>query len=195
MVPAIILAAGESKRMGEPKALVHFGEKSFLETIVANFRDAGLEKLVVVLGHDARRILKKVQHLPVQFVINHNYPSGQFSSLQCGLKLLPPDVDGVFLALVDQPHISPQLIASLKDVFLTNPQKIVIPIFSGRRGHPVILPRTLFAEMVSAPSSQNAAAIIRGHAEIIHEAAADESILWNINTKEELAAVRRRCGI
>lgn len=193
MLAAIILAAGESRRMGEPKALVRFGAKTFLETIVANFQDAGIEKLVVALGHDAVNILEKVQHLPVQFVINQNYSLGQFSSLQTGVAILPPETSGVFLALVDQPQIGAQVFALLKDAFLSDPQKIVVPTFAGLRGHPTILPRALFGKILSAPVTETAAKIIRRHSHLIREIQIEsESILWNINTQEELAEIHRR---
>ncbi len=193
MLAAIILAAGESRRMGEPKALARFGAKTFLETIVANFRDAGIEKLVVVLGHDAVNILEKVQPLPARFVINHNYSLGQFSSFQTGVAILPPETAGVFLALVDQPQIGAQVFSTIKDAFLSEPQKIVIPTFAGRRGHPTIFPRALFSEILAAPVTETAAKIIHSHAQLVQEIQIEnESILWNINTHEELAEIRRR---
>jgi molybdenum cofactor cytidylyltransferase len=179
--------------MGEPKALVRFGRHFFLETIVANFRTAGIENPVVVLGHDAAHIQEKLGHLASRFVINKDYPCGQFSSVQTGVAALPADVEGVFLALVDQPQIGSQIIAMLKEAFLATSQKIVIPTCNGRRGHPPILPRALFEEIASAPPTENAAAIIRRHRELIREIeTGDESILWNINTKQELQNLRAR---
>ena len=195
-IAAIILAAGESRRMGEPKALARFGQQSFLEAIIASFQSAGLEDLAVVLGHDASNVLGKVQHLPVQFVINKDYPSGQFSSFQTGLAALPPIVDGAFLALVDQPQIGSHIISVIKEAFLANPQKIIIPTFNGRRGHPPIFPRSVFEEIVLAPDTETATKIVRSHPELIREIqVASESVLWNINTKEELAEVRRRINL
>ncbi len=191
-IAAIILAAGESRRMGEPKALVRYGQYSFLETVIRNFRNADIENSVVVLGHESSRILEKVQHIPAQFVINHNYSTGQFSSFQAGVTAVP-NAAGAFLVLVDQPQIGSQIISTLKEAFLTNPRSISIPTFKGRRGHPPIFPRSLFQEIVSTPPTENAATIIHRHSELVREIEIeDESILWNINTKKDLEEARFR---
>ena len=87
--------------MGKPKALVKYGEKSFLETVIGNFQNAGLEEIIVVLGFAAEDILAKLRLPSVQIVIKENYSLGQLSSFQAGLGCLGSDVDGVFLALVD----------------------------------------------------------------------------------------------
>lgn len=192
-IATIILAAGESRRMGEPKALVRYHEGSFLETIVTTYRDAGIENVVVVLGHHSARILEKVQHLTAQFVINQNYAAGQLSSFQVGVANLASEVDGVFLAPVDQPQIGVRTVSTIREKFLVEDKRIIIPTYNGKKGHPPIFPKTLFKEIVSAPLTENAAAIFHRHPELVRTIEVDdESILWNINTKKELAAVRQR---
>ena len=189
MFSAIILAAGESTRMGEPKPLVRFGKLTFLETVRQNVKNAGIEDISIVLGHKADQITKELNLSPNDFIINHNYQFGQFSSVKTGVKNLKPNCTGVFLALVDQPQIGSNVLAKLRKNFEENPDKIVIPTFKGKRGHPPVLPKWLFPEIITANSTtQKTSAIIHSHPDKIYELEInDESILWNINTKEALS--------
>jgi CTP:molybdopterin cytidylyltransferase MocA len=193
MISAIILAAGKSTRIGEPKALLKFREKAFLETIIDNFQTAGIEKILVVLGYAAEEILDKLTLPSDLYVLNENYESGQFSSFQTGVKALGADIEGAFLALVDQPEIRGPLIRKLLNAFLKNSNKIIIPSYMGERGHPPIFPNILFQEILSAPASQTAADIIHKNQDRVLEVAVnDESILRNINTKQDLQEIRKR---
>ncbi|MFQ5707336.1 MAG: NTP transferase domain-containing protein [bacterium] len=192
-IAAIVLAAGCSVRMAEPKALVKFGPKTFLETVLVNLEQAGVAESVVVLGHAADQILDRVNLASAQFVVNKDYLLGQFSSFQTGLKKLNETVAGVFLALVDQPQIGADLLARIKQAFVERPRNIVIPTCEGRRGHPPIFPRLLFREILAAPSSQSAADLIHKNAEKVYELElAEESVLWNVNTRNDLLQIQRR---
>ena len=190
MISAIILAAGESTRMGEPKPLVKFGQHSFLEAILQNFRNAGIEDVLIVLGHESERIIEELK-LPVDnYTINKNYQLGQFSSVQQGVKNLNSKCTGAFLALVDQPQISTKVLINICKVFEENANKIVIPTFRGKRGHPPVLPKWLFHEILTANPTQKTSEIIRNHPHKVCELKIDdESILWNMNTKQDLEKI------
>lgn len=187
MFSAIILAAGKSTRMGEPKPLVRFGKQTFLETILQNFKNTGIEDVLIVLGYKAEQIAKELNLPPDDFAINKNYQLGQFSSVQTGVKNLQSNCTGVFLALVDQPQIGSNVLTKIRKAFEENSGKIAIPTFKGKRGHPPVLPKWLFSEILTANPTQKASALIRNHPDEIYELEIDdESILWNINTKENL---------
>lgn len=191
MLAAIILAAGKSTRMGEPKALVRFRKKSFLETIVENFKNAGIENVLTVLGHAATDISKELNLSSKNFVVNSNYQLGQFSSFQTGVRNLPSEAVGTFLVLVDQPQIDTKLIKEIQAAFLGHSEQIVIPTCKGKRGHPPIFPRAFFPEILGMASSQTAADFIHRHADDIFEVeVGNERILWNINTKQDLHRLR-----
>lgn len=190
MISAIILAAGESTRMREPKPLVRFGKQTFLETILQNFKNAGIEDILIVLGHKADQITKKLNLSPDDFTVNKNYQFGQFSSVQTGVKNLQPNCTGVFLALVDQPQIGSDIIAKIRKNFEDNPDKIVIPTLKGKRGHPPVLPKWLFHEILTANATLKTSAIIRNYAHKVSEVEIDDdSILWNMNTKQDLEKI------
>lgn len=190
MISAIILAAGESTRMREPKPLVRFGKQTFLETILQNFKNAGIEDILIVLGHKADQITKKLNLSPDDFTVNKNYQFGQFSSVQTGVKNLQPNCTGVFLALVDQPQIGSDIIVKIRKNFEDNPDKIVIPTLKGKRGHPPVLPKWLFHEILTANPALKTSAIIRNYAHKVSEVEIDDdSILWNMNTKQDLEKI------
>jgi len=191
-IAAIILAAGESVRMGEPKALARYGAETFLHTIVRNLKTAAVHEIVIVLGHDAQTVAAVLHLLPEQYVINTSYRSGQFSSFQTGVRQVAEGTQGVFLCLVDQPQIPATVLQQVKTTFLSRPGSIVIPTFRGKRGHPPIFPRRLFSEIIGAPTGITAKTLMEKHADTIVEVEVDdEAILWNLNTKADLARARR----
>jgi len=118
MIAGLILAAGESSRMGRDKALLTYHGRTFLETIVVTLRNAGVERIAVVLGHHAEEIRKATKLEGVEVVINPEYRRGQTSSLQAGLRALDsPDLEAVILHLVDHPAVSAATIQELVHSF------------------------------------------------------------------------------
>lgn len=192
-VSAIILAAGQSTRMGYPKALAQFDGRSFLRTVMMHFEQAGVKDLMVVLGHESGRITQELSLEETGFVINDNYEMGQFSSFQTGVRALPKDVTGVFLALVDQPQIGAEVIRTVRASFSAKPERIVLPTYRGRRGHPTLFPCRLFEEIRAAPPTISARDILAAHqGDILEVDVPDESILWNINTERDLKRIQHR---
>lgn len=195
MIAAIILAAGESRRMGRLKPLIKFGPQTFLETVIAHFQALKLEKILVVLGHHADDVIDTLRLSEDLYVVNENYNLGQFTSFQKGVCNLAPEITGTFLALVDQPHIGPPILTEILQAFWQHPDKIILPTHNGARGHPPVFPAILFPEIVQASPSGTAASIIHTHASRIFELPIeDERILYNINTRHDLDVVSTRFG-
>jgi molybdenum cofactor cytidylyltransferase len=162
MIAGMILAAGESRRIGRDKALLIYHGRSFLETIIDNLGAAGVEKITVVLGHHAETIRRAVNLAAVRVVVNHDYQRGQTSSLQLGLAAMAADSpDAVILCLVDHPAVSAEVIAKLIERFESTRPSVLIPTYQGQRGHPVVISRTLFPELLALPPVEPANTIIR----------------------------------
>jgi len=162
MMAGLILAAGESRRMGRDKALLAYHGRTFLETIIDNLRAAGVEKITVVLGHHANEIQSAVDLAAVRVVINHEYPQGQTSSLQLGLAAAAADSpEAVILCLVDHPAISTEVILKLIERFESTRPPVLIPTFEGQRGHPVVISQTLFPELLALSAEEPANTVIR----------------------------------
>lgn len=193
MLAAVILAAGESRRMGQPKALLPFPEKSsiktksaksktFLEHLMEVTRHERVGALRVVVGAHAKEIRARVKLADECVVLNREWEKGQLSSLQATIRSLLVETEGIIVCLVDHPLISRELVAKLIEAFNRTKHHIVIPTFRGRRGHPVIFPRAMFDELLTAPEDVGARAVVRAHAaEILEVPTDEEGVLMNLN--------------
>jgi molybdenum cofactor cytidylyltransferase len=162
MIAGLILAAGESSRMAQDKALLTYRGRTFLETIIQTLREADVSRVAVVLGHHAEEIQRGVKLEDVEVVVNPEYRRGQTSSLQAGLRALDsPDLEAVVLCLVDQPLISADTVLALVMTFRRTGAPVVIPTFQDRRGHPVLIARALFSELLSLDPGEGANTVIR----------------------------------
>ena len=191
MIAAIVLSAGESSRMGRPKALLSLEGASFIERIVSVFNVSKVGKIVVVLGHHAKEIRPRIQQLPIDIVVNKDYARGQLSSLIVALQSLEAgiskeEVDGVFVHLVDHPYLNRSLIDDMIEKFYDSKKLIVVPRYRGQRGHPVLIGSRLFPELFSAPLDQGAKGVVRAHRdETLEIETEDRGVVIDIDTPEE----------
>jgi len=165
MIVAVVLSAGESSRMGRPKALLPIDGQTFIERIVAVLKQSGIERIIVVLGFNAEEMRREIEHLPVEILINQAYQQGQLSSLQVALRRLDSekDCDAILVHLVDHPYLSAAVVNRMIDRYRESKNCIVIPKYRGKRGHPVLFDRSLFAELLAAPLDQGAKAVVNAH--------------------------------
>ncbi len=155
----IILAAGESRRMGSPKALLEYRGATFLDTLIGLFTPR-CRWVIAVLGARAEEVRAGTK-LPAAFAINESYAEGMITSVQCGLRSAPAEADGVLLTLVDHPAVAPETLDAL---LKPAPGALVrVPRYGGRRGHPIWIARELFAEFLALPASGAARDVVRGH--------------------------------
>lgn len=187
MIAAVILSAGESSRMGRPKALLPIDGQTFIEKIVKALREAGLQNIIVILGHDAEAMRQKITHLPVTILVNPEYRKGQLSSLRVAIRhLLANDrCSGLLVHLVDHPYIDAALVNLLIEGLEDSGKLIAVPRFRGKRGHPVIFARSLFNELLNAPEDQGAKAVVNAHRdETLEIETEDKGITLDIDTPE-----------
>jgi len=188
MIVGVVLSAGESIRMGRPKALLPIEGQTFLERIVAALKKTQVGKIIVVLGHDAENMTREIKHLPVEVLINSDYQLGQLSSLQTAVRHLQSDehCDGMLVHLVDHPYIDGKLVDLMIQRFYERGKLIIVPRYQGKRGHPVIFSRSLFRKLLDAPMEQGAKAVVNAHAkETLEIAADDEGVTIDIDTPDE----------
>ena len=187
MLAAVILSGGASSRMGSPKALLPYQGRPFLEHLldVTALPQIGVRR--VVLGADAEPIAKAVRLKPDEIVINANWKQGQLSSIQAGLRSLPPGTDGMLLCLIDHPLISKELVQELIEQFYNTKRLVVLPVYEGRRGHPVIFSAALYDELLRAPLETGARSVVWAHAANVEEVRTnEEGCVLNLNDPETL---------
>ncbi len=187
MIIAVVLSAGESSRMGRPKALLPIQGQKFIERIIRVIGQSRVGRTIVVLGHHADQLRGQIEHLPVEVVINPDYGSGQLSSLQVAIRHIRDDdrCDGMLVHLVDHPFIDVALVDALIESFFETKKMIVVPSYKGKRGHPVIFSRELFGELLNAPLDQGAKAVVNAHRqETLEIEWHDEGITLDIDTPE-----------
>ncbi len=187
MLASVILSGGASSRMGSPKALVPYQGRPFLEHLleVTAHREIGARR--VVLGAHAEPISKAVDLKTDEIVINHEWQKGQLSSIQAALRSLPPGTDGILLCLIDHPLISSALVQDLIEQFYKTKKPVVLPVYEGRRGHPVIFSASLYDELLRAPLETGARAVVWAHSGEIEEVRTnEEGCVLNLNDPETL---------
>src|ERR1700704_6003225 len=168
VIPAIVLAAGRSSRMGRAKATLPLdGGDTFLTRIVRTFLDAGVDDVVVVVGHDADAIVRSFASsgLPARFVVNRQYDRGQLSSLVAGLGVVDrPGVAAVLVTLVDVPLVSAATVGAVIECYRRTRAPVVRPTSGARHGHPLLIARSLFDALRAADPIAGAKPIVRAHA-------------------------------
>ena len=185
---AAILAAGESRRMGRPKALVPFEGLTFVEHLLQATNHPRVGIVRVVLGANAESIQAELKLDQETVVVNQDWQQGQLSSIQCAIRSLPPDeTAGLLLCPVDHPLISSQLVSRLIAEFDSDRKLIVVPTHQGRRGHPVIFHASLYAELLDASPNVGARQVVWAHPDAIAEIETDEAgVILNLNDPETM---------
>jgi len=186
MIHALVLAAGESRRMGMPKPLLRFGDTTFLEQIIGVLRDSDADGTTVVLGARADAIRASVDLSHVNVVVNEDYPKGQLSSLVRGLESLPAETEAMLLCLADHPFITKGIVHGLILAFNETRRAIVLPVFEDRRGHPALFARSLFGELAGAPQERGARYVVAANEDRVLEVnVPDRGVLISIDTPED----------
>ena len=190
-VAAIVLAGGESSRMGVPKPLLEWGGFTLIEYQLAQLKGPPMDRVVVVLGHRADDVLPYVRGADAQAVVNDLYAEGRASSLRVGAAALPDDTTAVLVINVDQPRPH-DVIARLVDVHRHSGSLITIPTYQEKRGHPPVLDGSLLPELREAnEATQGLRAVIARHEADVSELAFETaSVLLDLNQPQEYQEAR-----
>jgi len=185
---AIVLAAGESSRMGRSKPLLPLGNETFLSHLLNELRASRVAGITVVLGYRPEVVLDAMPEIAPIAVVNPAYELGQLSSLQVGLRHVGDGPDAVLMCLADHPFIPRQVFDDVIAAQERTGKQIVVPTYEGRRGHPTLFMRSLFAELLDAPLDQGARTVVRAHAADLLELPTTEAgILADVDTPDQYA--------
>ncbi len=190
-VAGIVLAAGSSQRFGQPKQLLQWHGRSFVEHAARTALEAGLSPVVVVSGAYHTEVESVLGGLPVQIAYNSEWASGQSSSLVAGLKAVGPEVGAAVFLLVDQPCVSANLIRSLVQTHAQTLAPVVAPLVGDRRANPVLFDWTTFSDLLSLQGDTGGRAIFARH-RVTWLPWHDASILLDIDTLEDYQKLQIR---
>jgi molybdenum cofactor cytidylyltransferase len=185
---AIVLAAGESRRMGTLKPLLPFGGSTVIETVVGSLLRCPLHEVLVVLGHRAEEIARPLAAYRVRMVMNPDYLTGMLGSVQHGVAAAAPDTEWFVIALGDQPALDAGLTTRLLELAETASAGIVVPSIKGRRGHPLLIHRRYREEIGALPPEIGLRELMRRHPDDLQLVPVeDDAILRDMDTPEEYA--------
>lgn len=185
-VSAIVLAAGMSRRMGTPKQLLRLAGETILEHTLKNVRASTVSDIVLVLGHAADSVEKEISSEGIKVVRNQDYQQGMGTSLRTGLAAVDAGASAALIVLGDQPFVRAETLNQLIACHQESKPQITIPIYKGFRGNPVLLDRSVFAELQGLTGDVGCRAIFSNHTENIRKLAMDDiGILLDIDSQEE----------
>ena len=189
MISAILLAAGQSKRMGKLKQLMPFGQSTIVEQAVDNLLGSVVVEVFVVVGYKAEDVIKAIAAKPIRMVINPDYEQGMSTSIIAGLNLVHGGVQGVMLALGDQPLVNSKTINILIEEFYNHDKGIAVPTYQGRRGHPIIFAIKYKEQLLKLKGDMGGRQIIKDHPDDVLEVAVDsESVVADFDTTDDYQA-------
>lgn len=190
-ISGILLTAGLSTRMGEPKQLLPFRGTTIIETVINNMLDSKFNEVIVVIGHCADRIQPLLEELPVRTVFNSKYHEGMLTSIQAGVRSIRDATTcqqfAFSIMLVDQPLITSKIIDTVIDAYTQTNKGIVLPSYNNRRGHPVIF-QDKYADDILAldADSDGVRSLYQIHSEDIqHVNVKTDAILRDIDNRED----------
>ncbi len=187
LVGAVVLAAGLSRRMGTPKMLLDWQGGPMIAQVVQTLLEGGLERVMVVTGFGREQIEAALAGLPVEFAYNEQYSNGEMLfSLQTGLRALPAGVAAALIVLGDQPQIQANTVRLVLDRYFEEGGQLIVPSYQMRRGHPWLVERKLWEEILALRRPQTLRDFIQARAEDIQYLNVDTiTILQDIDTPED----------
>lgn len=189
-VTAVVLAAGESKRMGQTKQLLPWGDTTVLGQTLANLSASLIHELLVVTGHEKRAVAAIAAGQGASTVDNPDYSQGEMlSSLQVAIATLPADRSAVLVMLADQPMVRPETINRLLVAYWQRKGRLVAPYYQGRRGNPVVIDQALFDELLTLPRGAAPRALLKRHPESLCQLDVDDPAV--LQDLDNLADYRR----
>ncbi len=189
-VAGILLAAGGSSRLGQPKQLLNVGGKPLIRKTAQTALNSGLSPIIVVVGHAAKEVSSALEGLPVQIIENPNWSAGQSTSIKAGVAALPTNIGGAIFLLSDQPFLTEEVIRALVTEAQQTQSPVIAPLITEQRGNPVYFDQDTLTDLSSLTGDQGGRAIFtRFPPHYIPWG--DESLLLDIDTMEDMEQYRR----
>ena len=195
MISAVLLAAGESRRMGKFKQLLALGGKTFVECCVDNLLASRVDEILVVTGHREADVRSAIGNRSIRFAHNPDYRDGMSSSIKRGIGAISKGAHACLIALVDQPQIGPDVINRVVETYKKDNPLIVIPTYEGRNGHPIILDLRLREEILATGLREGLRQVVHSHSgEIARVEISTDAVLKDFDLPEDYERMLGRFG-
>ena len=193
---AILLAAGESRRMGSVNKLtLPVAGQPLLRRTAETLLQAGLQELVVVVGHEQQTARELLRGLPLHIVCNDNYPEGQMTSVHCGMRALQQACDAVLVCLADLPLMAAEDLRQLTDAFAHCPTSVLVPTYKGERGNPIVLAYEHRQKILAGDRNLGCKRLIQKHPELVTALEMDnDHLVFDLDTPQAYRQLRQRLG-
>ena len=186
MIWAVVLAAGESRRMGTQKLLLPFGGATVIEAVVRTALASPVDRVLAVLGADREAVRLKLGPCGIEFTVNEDFTRGMLSSVQTGFRALPADAEAAVVMLGDQPFLPARVVDAVVGAYRASGKGIVIPAFRGRRGHPVLVDMKFRAAVLALDPADGLHQLMRAHPGDVHEAEVEDAdVLRDMDSPED----------
>jgi molybdenum cofactor cytidylyltransferase len=192
-ISAVLLAAGESRRLGTNKLLLDVGGESLIERMVDVLLQSQVDEVLVVMGFEAELVRQRLQGKPIRLVLNRHYREGMASSLRAGVRHVDPAAHGVLIALADHPWLTSETVDRLTDTYRRASKGIVCPTYRGMRGHPVIFDVKRYGEaLLSLRGDIGGRRLIEGHRDDLFEVPVDSpGVIRDIDRWEDYEIAKK----
>jgi molybdenum cofactor cytidylyltransferase len=188
---AILLAAGQSRRMGAFKPLLPFGNKTVIECCIDYLQQGGVEMIVVVLGHRAEQVRQTLKNLPVTFALNPDPTSEMGASIAAGVRQLSPFAEATLIALSDHPAVSASVVSTLIERWKSG-ARLVVPTWQERGGHPILVDLSFKSELLNLSSTGGLKALLAAHPKELERVPVDSPfIARDMDTWDDYQALHR----
>ena len=187
LVSGLVLAAGTASRLGVPKQLLRWRGTTLLEWVVRQAEDSPLDEVIVIVGHESEAVSHKVCFERARIVEAPDFREGCSASIRAGLEQVSPDAEAAVLILGDQPGIQPAALAAVIEGWRNFRSDVVRVSYRGKSGHPVLLSRTIFAEIQELHGDKGVWRLLEAHPEWVREIEMDLPSPADINSWEDYA--------
>lgn len=185
MISGILLAAGRSQRMGQPKLLLPWGAVPLVRHVAEIALCSKLDELIVVTGHRAEHVLAALDGLTLTLVHNAAFLDGQSTSVRAGVEGIGANAEAIVILLADHPLLQPSTIDALIDVYRAERPLVVAPRYNGQRGNPVLFDRSLFSSLHALTGDQGARPVLLEHIDQIRFVdVADQGVVLDVDTPD-----------
>jgi molybdenum cofactor cytidylyltransferase len=183
---AIVLAAGESRRMGSPKMILPYEGMTIIEKVLENVLASNVEKVVTVLGSHREEIMKVIERFQVPHCYNSNFKDGMLSSVKCGFEFLPREFRAAMVLLGDQPMVETSVINKLIKAYNETGKGILVPVFQNKRGHPLMVDKKYRDEIINLDDPEGLKGLLLRHpVDLLEVNTENSSVLDDIDTRED----------